>query len=108
MAARQGVLAAIVAFVTMVAPAEATIRKGAADDRAQDTSGGTNGHDILQAVGVSDDTGAAAVAIRLAGTPAQNAFVVGVVGTRLPDSSCGAPFVVFSGHVGTRDRKSVV
>ena len=38
MAARLGVLAAIVAFVAIVAPAEATIRKGEGTDPASDTT----------------------------------------------------------------------
>lgn len=106
MAARQGVLAAIIAFTVIAAPAEATIRKGSVTDPASDiTNGGTGGHDILQAVGVSDDAGGAgAVAVRLAGTPATNAFVSGALGTLQADgTTCGAPYAIFSGYLGNRN-----
>ncbi|MBE2315613.1 hypothetical protein DVA67_006475 [Solirubrobacter sp. CPCC 204708] len=100
MAAR-GLLAAIIAFVVIAAPAEATIRKGSIDDQPQDTN--TSGHDILQAVGVSDDKGAAAIAIRVGGTPATSALVSGALGTRAQNGTCGAPFAVFTGMVGNEN-----
>ena len=88
MAARQGVLAAILAFVVIAAPAEATIRTGSIDDRASDTTGGTAGHDILQAAAASDDvSGTAALAMRFAGAPAATAFVSGAFGTRQGDGT---------------------
>lgn len=101
MAVRQGLLAAIVAFATITAPAEATIRKGAGSDRAGDTNGGTNGHDIVAFAGQADDTGRSAIAVKLAAAPAANGYVIGVLGTTA-GTSCTAPFVIFNGHVGTR------
>ncbi|MDA0183108.1 hypothetical protein OJ997_22555 [Solirubrobacter phytolaccae] len=102
MAARQGVLAGIIAFAVMAAPAEATIRSGEGQDRASDTiNGGTSGHDILQVAAATNDTGVAAVAMRLAAAPAASGYPVGVLGTRATDGSCGTPAAVFLGSVGS-------
>lgn len=98
MAARQGVLAAIIAFSVLAAPAEATIRKGTGTDARSDTTSGAAGHDLLQAAAVSDDAGGAAVVMQLAASPATNGFPVGLLGTRAADGSCPAT-VLFLGSV---------
>ena len=103
MAARQGVLATIIAFAVIAAPAEATIRKGSTTDARSDTrNGGTAGHDIAAVAAVSDDAGGGAVAIELAATPAANGYPVGILGTKASDGSCSDPGVVFLGNVGGR------
>jgi hypothetical protein len=101
MAARQGVLAAVIAFAVIVAPAQATTRSGTGTDRTADTTnGGTSAQDLVAASAQADDAGRVTLQAKLAAPPATAAYVVGVVGTT-GAQGCGAPFVLFNGHVGT-------
>lgn len=100
-AARRGVLATIVLFVTIAAPAQATVRKGQAADRAGDTATNNGGHDIVETAARADDAGNAAFAVRLAATPAAGSYVLGLLGTQ-GANGCGAPFAIFTASVSDR------
>jgi hypothetical protein len=97
--ARRSVLAAIVLFATIAAPAQATIRQGAGSD-AQGDSTGNSGHDIVAAAARADDSGRVAIAIKTAAAPSTTGILMGGVGTQGP-SGCGAPFMVFAGSIAT-------
>ncbi|RKQ87157.1 hypothetical protein C8N24_5177 [Solirubrobacter pauli] len=103
MAARQGVLALVIAFAMTAAPAEATTRTGSGNDPAGDSvvNGGNNGHDILQAAAAANDAGTAAIAMRLAATPAANGYPYGVLGTRSADGTCSEPAAYFFGEMSS-------
>ena len=80
--ARRGVLAGIVAFAAMTAPAQATIRQGAASDPVGDATGGS-GYDITSVAAKSDDAaGGAAIAVQTAAGLPSGAWILGVAGTR--------------------------
>ncbi|HEY6887648.1 MAG TPA: hypothetical protein VI300_07715 [Solirubrobacter sp.] len=92
--ARWGVLAGIVAFAAMTAPAQATIRQGTASDPAGDATGGA-GYDITSVLARSDDAaGSVAVAIQTAAALPSGAWYIGAVGTR-NGALCDAPIVIF-------------
>ena len=95
--AGRGVLAAIVLFAMIAAPAQATIRTGEAPDRTGDSSGPA-GTDIIKTVVRADDGGRAAIGVQLRATPAAGAWILGLLGTN-GASGCGAPYVLFSGSV---------
>lgn len=94
-------LAGIVAFAVMAAPAQATIRQGAASDPVGDSTGAA-GTDITAVAGKADDTGSVAVAISTSSASWANVWLVGIAGTR-NGATCGAPFVLFLGNPATRE-----
>jgi hypothetical protein len=99
MGAREGVAAAVIALAMSAAPAQATVRSGTGTDRAGDTNGGASAQDLVSASAQADDAGRVSIQARLAAAPNDELFVVGLLGTN-GAQGCGAPFVLFSGHVG--------
>ena len=98
--ARRGVLAWIVAFAAMTAPAQATIRQGTASDPIGDATGGA-GYDITSVFARSDDAaGGVGIAIQTAAALPSGAWYVGAVGTR-NGALCDAPIVVFIAQPST-------
>jgi hypothetical protein len=92
--AGRGALGALFVFAALVAPAQATIRQGAASDPAGDSTGGS-GTDITAVAGKTDDTtGAVAVALMTSSSNWTGTWLVGGAGT-LDGSTCqlGAVFL---------------
>src|SRR5829696_8777289 len=99
--AGRGALGALLVFAALAAPAQATIRQGAASDPAGDSTGGA-GTDITAVAGKTDDAGSAAVAIQTRSASWAGTWMAGVAGT-LNGSTCGAPFVLFLGSPSTNE-----
>ncbi|HWK29790.1 MAG TPA: hypothetical protein VNS09_24700 [Solirubrobacter sp.] len=95
-AGRRAVLAAVGACAVLAAPAQATVRQGAASDPAGDSTESA-ATDIVAVEGSSDDAaGAAAVTVQTAAAGWSGTWLLGVAGTRASNGACGTPLVLFA------------
>ena len=76
-------------FATFAAPAQATVRKGAASDRQGDTAAGARYDIIVDGRAGRRQRHGGAIGVQLAATPASGMYLVGLLGTT-NGASCGA------------------